>query len=333
MFKYCNLCDENHLEIRKRIETTEFKNVEIEYESEFGYCPELDEEILIDGMLNKNLTKMRDAYRKKIGLLTTDEIIELREKLGVSQKNLGIILGMGEATIGRIESKFIQDRTTDDAIRRLIEDPIYLLERLEVVKEKIGDKVYKKILDSIDEKEEIIIYNHKILKIKYSKHKEKCKLNGLKELNLEKIENMIIYFANSCEHVFKTKLNKLLWYADFYNFKCNKEGISGLTYIHKPYGAFPEGIEEILKISKRINVSEDINEDYNSIFYNIKPLNTFNASLFSPHELKTLDKVSKKFKSYRNREISDYMHKEEAYKHTKDNQIINYTFANQLKEF
>ncbi|MGL5637766.1 MAG: type II TA system antitoxin MqsA family protein, partial [Cetobacterium sp.] len=327
MLKYCELCDEHHLEVRKKVVTTDFRNTKIEYESEAGFCPNLEEEILIDDMLDKNLKNMREAYRSKVNLLTSDEIKNIRDKIGVSQKNLGIILGMGEATIGRIESKIIQDRSTDDAIKRLIEDPTYLLERLELVKDKIGPKVYSKIINNIDENEEISIYNYKILKIKYSKYKLKSKLNGLKELNLEKVENMIIYFINNCEHVFKTKLNKLMWYADFESFKCNQVGITGLTYIHKPYGAVPEGIDEILKISKKINITEEINEDFGSVYFKISALENFNEDLFSDKELIILNKVVNKFKNFKNREISNYMHEEEAYKHTKENSIIDYNFA------
>jgi hypothetical protein len=240
---------------------------------------------------------------------------------------------MGEATIGRIESKVIQDRTTDDAIRRIKEDPIYLLERLEVVRDRIGEKVYKKILSKIDLEREIQTYNYKILEVKYSRYKEKSKLNGMRNLNLPKIENMIIYFIKHCKKVFKTKLNKLLWYADFKSFEVTKKGISGLVYTHQPFGAVPLGIEEILKFSENIMVEEKENTEYGSTYFEINSLGEFNETLFSHEELAALEIVAKKFKNTGNREISDYMHEEEAYIHTKNNQEINYSFAEQLKEF
>ena len=331
--KMCDLCGEEHLEIKKRIVETELKGEAIEYESEYAYCPDLDENILIENMLDKNLNRMRNAYRRKVNLLTSDELVDLRSGLGMSQKNMGIILGMGEATIGRIESKVIQDRTTDDTIRRIKEDPIYLLTRLEIVRDKIGEKVYKKILSKLDIEKEISIYNYKILEIKYSQYKEYSKLNGMCRLDLEKIENMIIYFVNNCKDVFKTKLNKLLWYTDFKNFKETEKGITGLVYTHKPFGAVPIGIEEILKLSTKIKIEEKENKEYGSTYSKITSLSEFNEKLFNPKELNLLEKVAEKFKKTGNREISDYMHEEEAYIHTKNDQVINYKFGNQLKEF
>lgn len=82
----CELCGEEHLEIKKKIVKTELKGKFIEYESEYAYCPDLDEDILIGNMLDKNLNKMRDAFRKKVKLLTSYELVDLRGELGVSQK-------------------------------------------------------------------------------------------------------------------------------------------------------------------------------------------------------------------------------------------------------
>lgn len=44
-----------------------------------------------------------------MGLLTSDEIVAIRESYGLSQVDLAKLLGWGEATISRYESKAIQD--------------------------------------------------------------------------------------------------------------------------------------------------------------------------------------------------------------------------------
>ena len=44
-----------------------------------------------------------------MGLLTSDEIVAIRESHGLSQADLAKLLGWGEATISRYESKAIQD--------------------------------------------------------------------------------------------------------------------------------------------------------------------------------------------------------------------------------
>ena len=46
-----------------------------------------------------------------------------------------------------------------------------------------------------------------------------------------------------------------------------------------------------------------------------------------------LDEVIRKFKNYKSSEIAEYMHNEKAYKETKNNQIISFEYAKDLREF
>lgn len=48
----------------------------------------------------------------------------------MSQADLAILLGWGEVTITRYETKSIQDETYDQLIRMVKDDPYYALERL-----------------------------------------------------------------------------------------------------------------------------------------------------------------------------------------------------------
>lgn len=80
--------------------------------------------------MNKNLLNARNAYRKKKGLLTSDEIVAIRESYGLSQVDLAKLLGWGEATISRYESKAIQDEAYDMMLRLVKDDPLKAMELL-----------------------------------------------------------------------------------------------------------------------------------------------------------------------------------------------------------
>ncbi len=55
-----------------------------------------------------------------MGLLTSDEIIKIREKYGISQKEFSEVLGWGgRATITRYENHQVQDRVHDDVLKKL----------------------------------------------------------------------------------------------------------------------------------------------------------------------------------------------------------------------
>ena len=328
----CKFCDEYHLELKKEKRTANIKGKLIKYDAEYYFCPELEESFEDGELINKNLNNARNNYRELAGLLTTHEIVAVREHLGLSQRDLAILLGMGEASISRIESKVIQDKTTDDSIRRISEDPMFLLEKLESNKEKLGKK-YEKVRSLLNLEEEVCIYSKKILDVNYYSIKDQALITGNRSLNLEKVENIIIFFTKNCRNVFKTKLNKLMWFSDFLNYKERETSITGLAYTHMTFGAVPVGVDEILKCFKNIKIEERENIDFGFIYNEITPIGEFNYDLFSKDEIKVLEKVAKKFKNFGNREISDYMHEEEAYVKTNPKEYISYSFAKNLREF
>ncbi|MGL5592731.1 type II TA system antitoxin MqsA family protein [Cetobacterium sp.] len=326
----CKICDENHLEIITEMRTVEIKGKKILYEAEYYFCPELEEVFEEGDLINKNLNRARDVYRKESGLLTIAEIVEIRGKYNLSQRDLAIILGMGEATISRIESKIIQDKSTDDSIRRIANDPLFLLEKLELNKEKLGKK-YDSIKSILKQDQEVCIYSKKILELYYINLPKDDNIRGNANLNLGKIENMILFFLKECKKVYKTKLNKLLWYADFKNFQTTNYSISGLVYEHKPFGAVPIGIDEIIKCSSFIQMEEKENETVGYTYFKFIPLKEYDSKFFTKEEIETLQSIAQKFKDFGNKEISNYMHQETAYTQTIDNEIISYSYATSLK--
>ncbi|MGL4947723.1 MAG: Panacea domain-containing protein, partial [Cetobacterium sp.] len=175
------------------------------------------------------------------------------------------------------------------------------------------------------------IYLKRILNIYYMEISKDKNITGNMILNLQKIENMILYFLKNCKNVYKTKLNKLMWYADFKNYQKNDESITGLAYIHKPFGAVPIGIDEMLKCFESIEIEEKEDEEKGYTYFDIKPLRDSDLTIFTLDELETLKSISNKFKDFGNKEISDYMHLETAYIETLDNERIEYEFARELK--
>lgn len=64
--------------------------------------------------------KAYEAYRKKHGFLTPEEIIHIREKQGLNQKEFADLLGLRESTIERIEGGGLQEESHDMLIRGLL---------------------------------------------------------------------------------------------------------------------------------------------------------------------------------------------------------------------
>ncbi len=82
----------------------------------------------------RTVSLSRTPTEKKVGLLTSNEIISLREKYGVSQKDLSEILDWGKATITSYENHQVQDRAHDDILRKIDPDPEWFIEMLKRAK-------------------------------------------------------------------------------------------------------------------------------------------------------------------------------------------------------
>lgn len=90
---------------------------------------------------------------------------------------------------------------------------------------------------------------------------EETDYNGYKVLDIEKLSNVIGYFAQFMDHLYKVKLMKLLWYTDTIFFGRYGKSMTGLVYKHKPLGALPIAYDEIIHLPTVKVVEEMINED------------------------------------------------------------------------
>lgn len=332
----CPLCNKVHsVEERKRITQSVIKDEIVDYEQIYYCCPLSDEEeneFVPAGLMDENLLKARDAYRALKGLLTSDEISKIRIFYGLTQSDFAALLGWGEVTVTRYESKLIQDETYDNLMRMVYNNPMFALECLEKHKERFSLDKYAKVRKSIKERVEEfgkLYFKKKEIESFYVNFEEETDYNGYKVLDIEKLGNVIGYFAQFANHLYKVKLMKLLWYTDVIYYGRYGMSMTGLVYKHMPLGALPIAYDEIIHLPTVKVVEDMINED---ICYKICPNKEVKISEFTLDELSVLELVASTFKDYRSREIVDYMHKEKAYIETLQNQIIPYSLAKQLRE-
>lgn len=198
----CPLCDKVHeIEERERIAKTIIKSEEVNYEETYYFCQNSDEdenEFVTGKMENNNLLNARNAYRKAHGLLTSDQIVAIREMYGLSQVDLAKLLGWGEATISRYESKAIQDEAYDNMLRIIRENPKAALELLQKNADKfpalkrIG--IRQKIMENLASSGREFL-SRQSLESEYVNYQEPYDANGNTLLNIDKLEAVISYFA------------------------------------------------------------------------------------------------------------------------------------------
>lgn len=332
----CPCCNKTHpLEKRKRLTQSIVKDETVEYEETYFLCPVCDEEeneFVPAGLMDENLLRARDSYRQKKGLLTSYEIANIRNYYGLTQSDFSAMLGWGDVTVTRYETKTIQDETYDNIMRMVYENPMFALECIDKHKERFTSKKHARIRKSIANKVEEVgtLYLKKQeINSLYVNYEEENDLNGYKTLDIDKLSNVIGYFSQFIDTLYKVKLMKLLWYADAIFFGRHGKSMTGLVYKHMPLGALPIAYDEIIYLPTVKVVEELIYED---ISYRIGPNKEVNISDFSLEELNVLETVATKFKNFGSKEIIEYMHKERGYTDTIINQVIPYSLAKQLNE-
>lgn len=87
---------------------------------------------------------MADAYRKKHGLLTTKQLLDYRELLGMSQRKFADFLCVGEKSVKRWEHGQVQEKSMDNLIKLKMENLFAgneIPDKAELLKENLGEYV------------------------------------------------------------------------------------------------------------------------------------------------------------------------------------------------
>jgi len=321
---------EHHVEVAKM----PIKGERVECVVEYFRCPVADSEDgnswTPGGMLDGNLLRARDAYRKERGLLSSSEIIDVRKKYGFTQKELANLLGWGDITISRYETSHIQDETYDRELRMVMRNPAFVLEELIKHRRSFSDERYAQLRSALEDvvlAEGNTALKRQEIRNRYVKFDVESDANGYKLLDIGKVADVVAFFANYVSSLYKVKLMKLLWYSDVLHY--NKYGVSmtGLVYLHKPLGALPIGHNEVIYLPT-VNVIEEETEHGTS--YHIVPLENPLNPVFSLEEQEILVNVAQRFKSTTGKTLSEHMHDEDAYQRTADGEIISYRLAGRI---
>lgn len=333
----CSICGEKHeVDLCEEVMQAKVKDDTVEFSERYYRCNKYDKEniFMAGNMWNESLLNRIDAYRKKNNLLTSFEIKEIRSKYKITQSELSFLLGLGEVTITRYETKQIQEVSNDNLLREINNNAFLAKDLLEKNKDKFKENRYEEILEEIKnviDEETLEYLNELEIEGKYIKYKEENKLNGNCILNIDKLKNILAYITKNMSEVKKVVLMKLLWYIDSLSYKKYDKAMTGLIYVHQTFGALPIASEELLKLPS-INYEIIYNSDEH-MEYKITNNPEFKIVGLSKEEKNLIDTVIEKFKNYRSSEISEYMHKEKAYIETNQDEIISFEYAKELREF
>jgi len=173
-------------------------------------------------------------------------------------------------------------------------------------------------------------YLRKAIEANYAKYQGDALYHGNTELSLDKVVDVIRYFAASKEvtNLYKVKLMKLMWYADALSYKRRGVAITGLVYQAMPMGAVPVGHDSIISL-KNIPCEEVDMGETNAYHFYLEDVSSYPALLDADKEI--LDIVIAKFGKWTKSQIVSFMHKEQAYIETAPRETIAFKYAESLQ--
>ncbi|WP_204336921.1 type II TA system antitoxin MqsA family protein [Cryomorpha ignava] len=221
------------------------------FEVVFHYykCEDSVEKFTTGELDNVNMNQVYNQYRDLFNIPFPDEIISIREKYNLSAAKMSSILGFGANSYRQYESGEMPS-VSNARLIQMIDDPkkfIELVELCDSLDAKTKEK-YIKTAEAIiaDRKRNNFSFNLKHYLL--GDHLADI-YSGYRNPNLEKFTEMVVFFSEQMEP-FKTKMNKLLFYADFLMFKESCFSISGVRYRAIDMGPVPTNFQSILILSK-----------------------------------------------------------------------------------
>jgi putative zinc finger/helix-turn-helix YgiT family protein len=330
MIAFCPTCEkETELEFIEKTEEINIRGEFIPVKLKYYKCNECEEDFEIPSPDYDPLDLAYREYRSKKGMKQPEEIKKFRKELGLTQKEFSQILGIGIASLNRYENGALQSEAHDRIIHFYTE-PSNLLKLLEDKPELLPDLTRNRVIQFLKDNS----YNNGDLleeAIERFGNYSPSIISGYIRFDVNKLFQSIKYFCYK-DRVVKTKLMKLLFYADFKNFKENGISITGTRYAHAYHGPVPDQFETwiaaLSEWEKQITIEEQTFGDFvGEVYISGEP----DWSLFSPAELASLSSVKAKFQAFNAKQIREFSHNEKGYKATKNGEIISYQYAENLQ--
>lgn len=263
-------------------------------------------------------------FRTNRGMIQPEEIKKFRRKYNLTQKELSELLGIGEITISRYENGALQD-DAHDRLLKFIFSPSNLLSTIYQKKEVLPTSKANEVLSLLQYEVNLESYT------RYYQDQKEDLDSGNRLLDIEKVFEVIRFFTYS-QTIFKTKLLKLLFYADFKSFKEYKISITGLKYAHFPLGPVPFRFYDLLGTTLNIDNSFVIREESIGEYCGEILLSQTPPSInLTEQEISILRKVQDHFSKYSAAEMVEFSHQEKGYEQTQYKELISYAYAKDLQ--
>lgn len=286
--QFCIECRE---ETKYRIEcvscTKRIKDKEYTFRISKAICDKCGEEVNVPGLMDKNAEEIDKQFREMEKIVSVKDIKNLMEVYKIGKAPLSLALGFGEITITRYIAGQIPSKEYSDIIKKALESPVFMANKLQENIDKIGETAYKKSMKAIED------------------------LMPLFSLS-EKMLLTISYIFKSVEEITPLALQKMLYYIQGIHMLMFDEELFDEDCQAWVHGPAYEDVYEVFKNFK-YNPIDDIRF---TMFQN-------RFDELSNDEKKVIDLVVDSFGMYSGKALEKITHVETPWKEVRKNYLSN----------
>ncbi|MDE7090669.1 MAG: DUF4065 domain-containing protein [Bacteroidales bacterium] len=297
----------------QEVRTATFRKEEFSY-IHTGIIDEEGEMWTTTEMDEANIFQVYNQYRLKHGIPFPDEISGIREHYGLSAAKMAQILGFGINQYRMYEDGEVPSVSNARTIIAAREKAVFM-SFVEAAKSEMSEQEYQRIKKKVEAADG-----------DYKSIGQPSEYTGFRSMSIDKIANIVQAIIANIGSTFVTKMNKLLFYADFMHYKQHGYGITGITYKALPYGPVPEQWGKLYSSLPGIDMAEFV---YSSGQSGIRLEAVEKAeNILSDTELNTVKMVCGLFAEMNAGEISQTSHLEKGWIENKDSRsAISYQNA------
>ncbi len=316
--------------------TTESREMEFRRETfqiQFHHyiCTDTGEQFTSTALDELNLVQVYNQFRDRLNIPFPEEIGHIRKQYGVPASKMSLILGFGPNTYRLYEAGEVPSISNAKLIQ-MAHDPRNFMEMV-ISCDALDDNTRTKYMHKAGqllEMKERNVFSRNVMDYFLGRQKADV-YSGYRNPNIDKFTEMVVFFSEKLEP-FKTKMNKLLFYADFTMFRHSCFSISGLRYVAINRGPVPNNFNSLFEYLAK-NDAFDIEyvhfqNGYIGEKFKARNDRPFNPVHFTEKELETLNQIAERFKTTPTNDIVAFSHMEDAWKENhQERKEISYMYA------
>ncbi len=281
----------------------------------FWRCLDSQEEFTTTALDEINIGQAYNQYRSAHRLPFPEEIQDIRERYGLSASKMAEVLGFGTNVYRQYEAGEVPSESNARLIQ-LAADPQRFRSLVELCS-SIDDKTKAKLLHKI----ELLVQEEQAVSISFKwgayilGSPQPDEYSGYRRPSIEKFATMVAVFSEAMSP-WKTKLNKLLFYADFMHFGKTGSSISGMRYDAIQLGPVPHNFQSLYQVlaDQQAVKIEYVAYENGSIGERFVPSRPLKSEVLATAEMETIQEVIRRYSKATRQEMIFVSHLEKAWK-------------------